>query len=182
MLADDSGWITLVLGTGRDRTSRGVSWHGPVEFEQLLLQGQCTIEDKTTRTGETTHLRPLLSVRPQFKPISLQTNLDPPLFAFCSPHPASLTQLDSTLASIFNFWRFNFCDVLKASSIHVIALSIPGINAEAFRAALVNTWVSIEINSKNGWTALWNGRPPRSNARRPFLRRPANWQSLSGSV
>jgi hypothetical protein len=159
MLADDSGWITLVLGTGRDRTSRGVSWHGPVEFEQLLLQGQCTIEDKTTRTGETK-----------------------PLFAFCSPHPASLTQLDSTLASIFNFWRFNFCDVLKASSIHVIALSIPGINAEAFRAALVNTWVSIEINSKNGWTALWNGRPPRNNARRPFLRRPANWQSLRGSV
>jgi hypothetical protein len=27
---------------------------------------------------------------------------------------------------------------LKASSIHVIALSIPGINAEAFRAGLVN--------------------------------------------
>jgi hypothetical protein len=38
---------------------------------------------------------PLLSVRPQFKPISLQTNLNPPFFAFCSPHPASLTQLDS---------------------------------------------------------------------------------------
>jgi hypothetical protein len=39
---------------------------------------------------------PLLSVRPQFKPISLQRNLDPPFFAFCSPHPASLTQLDSS--------------------------------------------------------------------------------------
>jgi hypothetical protein len=38
---------------------------------------------------------PLLSVRPQFKPISLQTNLDQPFFAFCSPHAASLTQLDS---------------------------------------------------------------------------------------
>src|SRR6202041_4213233 len=38
---------------------------------------------------------PLLSVRPQFKPISLQTSLDPPFFAFCSPHPAGLTQLDS---------------------------------------------------------------------------------------
>jgi hypothetical protein len=50
---------------------------GPAEFEQLLLQGQCTIEDKTTRTGETTHLMPLRSVRPQFKPISLPTNLAP---------------------------------------------------------------------------------------------------------
>jgi len=44
---------------------------------------------------------------------------------------------------------------------------------------LVNTWVSIEINSKNGWTALWNGRPPRSNARRPFLRQPADWRSFA---
>jgi hypothetical protein len=46
-------------------------------FEQLLLQGQCTIEDKTTRTGETTHLMPLLSVRPQFKPISLAESIVP---------------------------------------------------------------------------------------------------------
>src|SRR3984957_7641495 len=68
---------------------------GPAEFEQLLRQGQCTIEDKTTRTGETKHSMPLLSVRPQFKPISLQTNLHPPFFAFCSPHSESLTQLDS---------------------------------------------------------------------------------------
>src|SRR6202042_3964965 len=72
-----------------------VAGMGPAEFEQLLLQGQCTMEDKTTRTGETKHLMPLLSVRPQFKAISLQPNLEPPCFAFCSPHPASLTQLDS---------------------------------------------------------------------------------------
>jgi hypothetical protein len=80
---------------------------------------------------------PLLSVRPQFKPISLQTNLDPPFFAFRSPHPASLTQLDSG----FNIQFFGVSrlirNVLKASSIPVIALSIPGINAEAFRAGLV---------------------------------------------
>jgi hypothetical protein len=25
---------------------------GPAEFEQLLLQAQCTIEDKTTRTAK----------------------------------------------------------------------------------------------------------------------------------
>jgi len=67
----------------------------PLSSNNSLLQGQYTIEDKTTRTGETTHLLPLLSLRPQFKPKSLQTNLDPPIFAFCSPHPASLTQLDS---------------------------------------------------------------------------------------
>jgi hypothetical protein len=30
-----------------------------------------------------------------------------------------------------------FCDVLQASRIHVIARSIPGVNAEAFRAGLV---------------------------------------------
>jgi len=77
------------------RTQIRVAGMGPAGFEQLLLQGQCTIEDKTTRTGETTHLMPLLSLRPQFKPISLQTNLHSPLFAFCSPHSASLTQLDS---------------------------------------------------------------------------------------
>jgi hypothetical protein len=38
---------------------------------------------------------PLLSVRPQFKLKSLQTNLHPPFFAFYSPHPTSLTQLGS---------------------------------------------------------------------------------------
>jgi hypothetical protein len=83
---------------------------------------------------------PLLSVRPQFKPISLLTNLDPPFFAFCSPHPASLTQLDSGFNIQFlecQFLEIQFLNCLKASSIHVIALSIPGINAEAFRAGLV---------------------------------------------
>jgi hypothetical protein len=83
---------------------------------------------------------PLLSVRPQFKPISLQTNLDPPLFAFCSPHPASLTQLDS--GCNIQFLEIQFLSVLKASSVHVIALSIPGINAEAFRAGLVRVGFS----------------------------------------
>jgi hypothetical protein len=79
---------------------------------------------------------PLLSVRPQFKPISLQMNLDPTLFAFCSPHPASLTRLDSGFN--IQFLEIQFLRFLKASSIHVIALSIPGINAEAFGAGLVN--------------------------------------------
>jgi hypothetical protein len=43
---------------------------------------------------------------------------------------------------------------------------------------LVSTWVSIEINSKNGWTALWNGRPPRTDARRPSLGRPLTGNPL----
>ena len=59
------------------RTQIRVAGMGPAGFEQLLLQGQCTIEDKTTRTGETTHLMPLLSVRPQFKPISLAESIVP---------------------------------------------------------------------------------------------------------
>jgi hypothetical protein len=88
-------FVFVLLPVHQHSTQIRVAGMGPAEFEQLLLQGQCTIEDKTTRTGETTHWMPLLSVRPQFKPISLQTNLDPPFFAFCSPHPASLTQLDS---------------------------------------------------------------------------------------
>ncbi len=48
-------------------------------------------------------------------------------------------------------------------------------------AGLVNTWVFVEI-IRNGWMAFWNRRPPRSQARLPFLGRPANWQSLCGSV
>src|ERR1700675_5000878 len=87
--------LFVLLPVDQHSTPIRVAGMGPAEFEQLLLQGQCTIEDKTTRTGETTHLMPLVSIRPQFKPISLQTNLDPPFFAFCSPHPSSLTQLDS---------------------------------------------------------------------------------------
>jgi hypothetical protein len=57
--------------------------------------------------------------------------LDPRFFAFCSPHSASLTLLHSG-------FNIQFLRCLKAPSIHVIALSIPGINAEAFRAGLVN--------------------------------------------
>jgi hypothetical protein len=40
----------------------------------------------------------------------------------------------------------------------------------------------IEINSKNVWTALWNGRPPRSGARRPSLGRPLTGNPLADSV
>jgi hypothetical protein len=80
---------------------------------------------------------PLFSVRPQFKPISLQTNLDPPSFAFCSPHPASLTQLDSG----FNI-QFLEIQLLRCPEGNRVFPSSrcpsPGINAEAFRAGLVN--------------------------------------------
>jgi hypothetical protein len=101
---------------------------GPAEFEPLLLQGQCTIEDKTTRTGEATHWMPLLSLRPHFKPISRQTNLDLPCFAFCSPPPASLAQLDSTLASIFNSWEIQFlrCPEGNEYSAHIPMTEEPG--------------------------------------------------------
>jgi hypothetical protein len=108
----------VLLPVDQHSTQILVAGMGPAEFEQLLLQGQCTLEDKTTRTGETTHLMPLLSVRPQFKPISLQTNLDRPLFAFCSPHPASLTQLDSGFNSQFLEIQFLRCPEGIAYSRH----------------------------------------------------------------
>jgi hypothetical protein len=45
--------LFVLLPVDQHSTQIRVAGMGPAEFEQLLLQGQCTIEDKTTRTGET---------------------------------------------------------------------------------------------------------------------------------
>jgi len=59
----------------------------------------------------------------------VQTNLDPPFFALYSPQRAGLTQFDSG-------FNIQFLRCPEASSIPVITLFLPGINAEAFRAGL----------------------------------------------
>jgi hypothetical protein len=60
---------------------------GPAEIEELLLQGQRAIENKTGRTSETAHLAALVFGWPQLKPIRLKANLHRLFFAVCSPHP-----------------------------------------------------------------------------------------------
>jgi hypothetical protein len=60
---------------------------GPAEFEQLLLQGQGAIVDKTTRTGETTHWMPLALVRPAIQTDKPADELGPAglRFLFATP-------------------------------------------------------------------------------------------------
>jgi hypothetical protein len=67
--------------------------------------------------------------------------LDRLVFAFYSLHPASLTQLDSGFnIQVFQVFEMSMFEMFcMASSIRVIALSIPGINAEAFRAGMVTS-------------------------------------------
>ena len=114
--------------------------------------------DKTTRTGETQHLMPLFSVWCSIQTDKLADQLAPAFlrFIFATSRKPNSTRLWLQV----NFWRFNFCDVLKASSIHVIALSIPGINAQAFRAGLVNL---VLLASRLRQLGLGQGKCERSS-------------------
>jgi hypothetical protein len=97
-----------------------------------LLERESTVEHEAARAGKPVHLMRLFFTDSQFKLVPLESSYSLNIFANSSP---PLLEINSALIPIQARTRFKKD---RQAQTRVAVLSIPGINAGAFRTVTVN--------------------------------------------